>query len=105
MSAPLDVAFPEVDLLRERDALLEELGKVLGITGVETPFETEPKKRRDYRSEIDDSKLPGVTDIISLLGLSLPSLMHWAWLLGTEGKSYLSERRRKGDIGTLSHEL
>lgn len=51
----------------------------------------------------DGTKVPSVTTILSRFKES-GGLIHWAWKLGTEGKSYRDQRDKAADAGTLAHD-
>lgn len=49
----------------------------------------------------DGTVVPGVTTVLGMLPKQ--ALIHWAWVLGMEGKDYRKVRDEAADIGTLAH--
>lgn len=49
------------------------------------------------------NRLPSVTTVLNIL--AKPSLIDWAWQMGTQGLDYKAVRDTAGNIGTLAHYL
>lgn len=63
---------------------------------------TLPEERRDYR-DLHGNALPGVTDVLQMLGARTEALMDWARIEALRGNDWRRVRQLKADTGTCSH--
>jgi len=51
----------------------------------------------------DGKRVPSVTTVLGILGLSKDALMYWAWQQGCDGKDFRETSKGEADVGTVAH--